>query len=456
MSMKIYFMAKILILASIFMLTEVAAGSVSGAVSSVGDAGLFSNTPLIFSVLIILLVLSGLFSGSETALVSLSMAKVKALKADGVKGMNSVEKLKANANRMLITVLLGNNLVNIAASVMMAGWTEATFGSSSLAIVTAVMTILVLIFGEIFPKTFAQQHAEILATFIARPILIMQMTLFPLIRLFEYFLLMSQTASGSGNKKMFEVDSASELQAMVEIMGEEGRLEDNLQYVMSGTFSFSKKRVSDIMTPRSKLVALEEKTSLDEARELFISTGKSRMPVYRNSLDNVIGIMNMRMLLRGMRDGVTQCGHLSLVVPIMVSENCFIDDLLVQLQEQRQQMSIVANKKHKIVGVATLENILEEIVGEIFDEKERYKVFVVGVGKNRWRVTGDCPIYEMRKYFQKFEPELPPFKSMATLFKERYSEDQLSVGSHIMGDGYIIRVADIKENNINLLLVEKT
>ena len=179
MSMKIYFMAKILILASIFMLTEVAAGSVSGAVSSVGDAGLFSNTPLIFSVLIILLVLSGLFSGSETALVSLSMAKVKALKADGVKGMNSVEKLKANANRMLITVLLGNNLVNIAASVMMAGWTEATFGSSSLAIVTAVMTILVLIFGEIFPKTFAQQHAEILATFIARPILIMQMMLFP-------------------------------------------------------------------------------------------------------------------------------------------------------------------------------------------------------------------------------------------------------------------------------------
>jgi putative hemolysin len=422
--------------------------------STVPKSVFFTNTPLIIGVFIFLLILSGLFSGSETALVSLSMAKVKALKEQGQSKMSSVEKLKSNPNRMLITILLGNNLVNIGASVIIAAWAEATFGSASLAIATAILTILVLVFGEIFPKTFAQQNAEALASYVARPILVIQTLLFPLIRLLEVLLVTSQSASGRKRKKVIQADSARELQAMVEIMGQEGRLDENLQFVMSGTFTFGKKQVLDIMTPKSRLVALEENTTLVEARDTFIKTGKSRIPIYRDRLDNVIGIMNMRMLLQGMKEDKTHCAQLPLVMPIKVHQNEFIDDLLVQLQEQRQQISIVVNNKKAIVGVATLENILEEIVGEIFDEKERYKVFVISTGKDRWRVTGDCPIYELRKQFRNFVPELPPFKSMATLFREQYSSVP-KVGSTIQGENYEITIIDMKENSINWLGVDK-
>ncbi len=292
-----------------------------------GAGGWLSNTYLFFGLLLVLLVLSGLFSGSEIALVSLSPARVRAMVEAGMVGSGGVSRLKAQPNRMLITILLGNNLVNIGASVMAAAWTSTVFGSAALGVATALLTLLVLIFGEIFPKAYAQRHAEGFACALARPIMVLQLLLYPVVRLLERVL---QFALKHVSGKRARIDARDELRAMVDVFSEEGRIEDSLQHLMSGSFAFGQKKVSDIMTPRSNIVAIEESATLHELRKLFISSSRSRIPVYRKTLDDVRGIATLRMLLRAEEAGKRLVGEANLLKPVVVRPVMAANDLTVR------------------------------------------------------------------------------------------------------------------------------
>lgn len=415
--------------------------------------GLLGHTWLVFFLLLLLLAISAVFSGSEIALVSLSAPRVAAMVEAGVRGGTAVQHLKRRPNRMLITILLGNNLVNIGASVMAAAWTTVVFGSAALGYATAVLTLLVLVFGEIFPKTFAQQHAERFACIIARPLLIMQTAVFPLIWLLERVLAVSMRHARVRSR--FQLDGTVELKATMDMLSREGKLEDSLQHLMSGTFTFGKKRVAEIMTPRSRIVAVEHKARLAELRQSFLMAGVTRIPVYREQLDDIRGVVSMHMLLQAEQDHRPLVDDIGLLPAVVVAPTMYVDDLLVRLQAEKQHLAVVADKAGHVVGVVTMENALEEIVGEIFDEEDRFRVFVRQRGSRRWEVTADCPIYEFRNYCREFEPTQPPFKSMEALYLEKSAGVKPTVGARVEGDGYAMEVLDMKDSRIVRLLIEQ-
>lgn len=424
----------------------------SAATAAPVDGALLDQPWVVFAALIGLLLLSGVFSGSEIALVTLTLPRVRAMVASGVAGARYVERLKSQPNRMLITILLGNNLVNIGASVLAAAWTAATFGSAALGVATAVLTLLVLVFGEIFPKSFAQQHAERFALLLARPLLMLQWLLYPVIVPLEWLL---RWLMRPHLRTALQVDAAAELKATVEMLSEEGRIEDNIQHLMSGTFAFGKLRVGQIMTPRARIVAIDADAELAALRALFVSSGISRIPVYRDQLDQVVGVINMRALLKAEDEGIAKVADAGWVPALRVPPSMYVDDLMLRLQAEKQQLAVVAGPGGRVLGVATLENALEEIVGEIFDEEDRFRLFVIQRGPDRWEVTGDCPIYEFRGYFPRFEPEEAPFKSMAALFIERSSSRQPQVGEGVEGEGYRMEVTQVRNNRIVRLLVQR-
>jgi putative hemolysin len=371
----------------------------------------------------------------------------------GVRGSAAVQHLKRRPNRMLITILLGNNLVNIGASVMAAAWTTLVFGSAALGYATAVLTLLVLVFGEIFPKTFAQQHAERFACIMARPLLVLQTAVLPLIWLLERLLVASMRHMRV--RARLQLDATVELKATMDMLSREGKLEDSLQHLMSGTFTFGKKRVSEVMTPRSRIVAVERNAPLAELRRLFLASGVTRVPVYQDRLDIVRGVVSMHMLLQAEQDGRALVADIAPLPAVVVAPTMYVDDLLVRLQAEKQHLAVVTDKAGRVAGVVTVENALEEIVGEIFDEEDRFRVFVHRRGDRRWEVTADCPIYEFRNYFRAFEPEQPPFKSIEALYLEKTAGVQPAVGARVEGDGYAMEVLDMKDNRIVRLLIEQ-
>lgn len=317
------------------------------------------------AVLAVLVLLSAFFSGSEIALVSLSHARVRALKEKNIPGSHAIVALKNHPNRMLITILIGNNLVNIAASVLATAWATALFGSVALGWVTGILTLVVLIAGEIFPKAFAQRHNELFARLSAPVLQLLQKALFPLVIALEW--LLGMLMARMERQKTSHITALGELKAFIRVVAEKREIDENLQEILESTFEFDRTQVGLIMTPRDRLVTAKTSDSLEALRALFVQKGRSRIPVFEG--DRVVGLVNMHTLLEAQIQGKTHVGEIALIEALRVEASAYIDDLLLTLQGANQQLALVYDGE-KLVGLVTVENILEEIVGEMHDEKE--------------------------------------------------------------------------------------
>ncbi len=327
--------------------------------------GLFLESSwAVFGLFAVLLVLSGAFSGSEIALVSLSHARVNAMLEHKLPAAHLIARLKSRPNRMLITILIGNNLVNIGASVLATAWASLAFGSQALGIVTGVLTIVVLIVGEIFPKALAQRYSDRFARVVAGPIWVLQKGLYPIVVALERLLEALLKRLGQDATR---ISPLGELKAFVRLVGEKRQIDGNIQDILESTFEFDETRVRDIMTPLKRLIYAEPSDTLEALRDRFVSSGKSRLPVLEKG--RALGLVNMHMLLEAQNHALERVGQMTLIVPIAVDAERFIDDLLAQLQHAKQQMALVY-RQGELIGVVTVENILEEIVGEMYDEKE--------------------------------------------------------------------------------------
>ncbi|GHV03697.1 hypothetical protein AGMMS50229_03460 [Campylobacterota bacterium] len=319
-------------------------------------------TPILLAVLT---VCSAFFSGSEIAMVSISHARVRALVEKKVAGAHAIASVKTNPNRFLITILIGNNLVNIGASVLATAWATNLFGSSSLGWVTGILTLVVLIVGEIFPKTFAQRHNELFARFSAPILLTLQTVLLPIVFLLE--LLLESLMPKMGEPQTAKVSTLSELKALIRIVGEKREIDSNVQEILESTFEFDRTQVREIMTVRDKVVSVNIDDSIEVLRERFVNEGRSRIVVFCGA--HAAGIVNMHMLLEAESRSVAMVSDIELLDPVRVEAGLFIDDLLIRLQAANQQLALVYDEGD-FVGVVSVENILEEIVGEMHDEKE--------------------------------------------------------------------------------------
>ncbi|MFP3984145.1 MAG: hemolysin family protein [Desulfurivibrionaceae bacterium] len=321
-----------------------------------------------YFLLFFLLICSSFFSGAEVALVSLSAAKVKTLAQDKRPGASFVAFLKDRPERLLIIILVGNNVVNILIPVLSTVIFTALFGSHILGIMTGILTILILLFGEILPKTLAQRYAEGFSLFAAPVIFILGKLLFPVVRPLEKLLkVMGAKGLGAG---MF---SDQELMALAEIGEEEGQLESEKRRRIESVLEFSETTASEVMTPRPDIATFADTLTIEEAVNYFTESTYSRIPVYHETKDKICGILTFRnaVLLKQKYPPDTLLSDITVQYPLYVPLSMHLEDIFKKMKRQKTHMAIVIDEHGGTAGLVTMEDLLEEIFGEIQDETDR-------------------------------------------------------------------------------------
>ena len=351
------------------------------------------------SILFGLVILSAIFSGSETALISLSQSKVDELVAKKVRNSALLKKLKNDPHELLITVLIGNNIVNIGASAYAAIVFTDIFGSSGVGIATAIMTFFILVFGEITPKSFAHQHAVGFALFMTKPIYVLQLILFPFVWVFGKIVDLVNFTFGT--KKSFTV-TEGELVAMLKIGAQEGSIEKNEKELIENVLEFNDIKVEEVMTPRVAIEAIDSEMTIQEAVDFVIKHTHSRIPVYKGSIDNIVGIISIKELLKYFDEcsPKKKIKSLKLSLPLEVPFSKKIHKLFREFQRKHVHMAIVIDEYGGTAGLVTLEDLLEEIVGEIVDEFDVHESPIEIVDNNNIIVSGATLIEDINDFFK--------------------------------------------------------
>ena len=344
-------------------------------------------------ILIILLIFSGFFSSAETALFSISKARAIHM-AKGKGQINAlIMKMKEDPHRLLSTILIGNIIVNVGASALATAITINLVSSNAVGIATGVMTFLILIFGEIFPKSIATRNNVLIAKLVILPIFWLSIIFYPMIVLLNFI----PRVTGKIQKKQNVTEE--ELLTIVEVVEKEGEIKEEERELIHNIFEFDDTAASEILTPRADMFVIDANDELD-IKEV-VKSGFTRIPVIDGDIDHVLGILNIKDLLmhQAMSDepaDVRQIMREAYFVP----ENKKLDNLLQQFKKRKQHMAIVVDEHGGVSGLITLEDALEEIVGEIVDETDRFEPLIVKLGKNEWRVLGKTEIDEINEELQ--------------------------------------------------------
>jgi len=349
-------------------------------------------------IFIILLVCSAFFSASETALVGLNRAKARALADFGKQGKR-LEKLKNNPDHFLITILIGNNIANIGASALATAMSMELFGDAGVAIATGVVTLLVLIFGEIFPKTYSTSHTEKMALFVATPIYYLTLLLSPLYWIYDKL----------RRKESPQAVTEEEIREWIDVGEIEGAIEEGEKDMIYSVLRFNDTTAKEIMTPRPDVAVIEDVASIEEAVTHFRDTGFSRVPVYHDKTDNIVGTLNFKDLFNAYSTGNQRASIKTVMFDAYcVPESKKIDDLLRELQVRRVHMAIVLDEFGGFSGVVTFEDILEELVGDIMDESDSDEVSdIIEIGDGLYMVDAQVRVAQLNERFGISLPEEP-------------------------------------------------
>lgn len=342
----------------------------------------------IFTVLLILLIaLSAFFSGVETAVMSVSLVKARALVRQKKRGAKALLRLKENPSRFLITILVGNNLVNIfAASLATILFTEI-FGSTGIGIATGIMTFLILVFGEITPKTFAAHNAEKISLMVARPVEILSYLLFPLIKILEG--LTSYLQKFGSKQRLTE----EEIKTIVSMGYEEGVLKKNIAKMMESVLNFEDIRAEEVMTPKTDIAFVNADAKLKDVIDYVIKSPYSRYPAYSKTKDNIVGILDIDDVLEYVKKKKLGIKVKNIVRDVyFIPETKKINELLSEFQKKGTRMAIVVNEYGSVLGLVTMEDILEEIVGEIFDKSQKKNHYIQKIDRNTWLVDAKADV----------------------------------------------------------------
>jgi len=331
------------------------------------DSWLIAKLLLLF----VLLLLSGFFSGSETALIGIGKIRARALLKRGVRGAETIDKLANEPEAILTTVLIGNNIVNIAAAAIATSIAIDFFGSYGVGIATGVMTLLILIFAEIMPKTIAVHHAERISILISKPLGILTSIFQPLIKAVSVITAAFEKLLGFKLHRK-RLMTEEEMETMLDIGEEEGAIEEDEKEMMMGVLKLDEIVVKQVMTPREEMVCLEVNQTLDSAVELIKRSGYSRIPVFKSTKDNIVGILYAKDLLIKAKEGNVSLREL-MKTPHFVLETKTVDDLLREFLRGKFHIAIVVDKEGRTSGLVCLEDLLEEIVGSIYDEYDVIK-----------------------------------------------------------------------------------
>ena len=306
---------------------------------------------------------SGLFSGIESALFAVPRSRILLLKKQNKKGSEALVKIKNNMSQAIIVIVIGNNIINIIGSIFVGLVAINVFGSQFIGLVSAVLTILIIIFGEILPKTIGENNSEQISLFISRPLLFLITIFKPLVNLIE-----QMTKRFTNVRKIV---SEEELHMLSELGHLEGSIEKDERDMIQKVFTLNDMTARDIMTPRTVMTTFQKDSHIGLIRDEIYDLNNSRIPVYDESLDDIIGLSyrkNMLIALAKDEDDRTVNSFSQEV--LYVSEDIRVDDLLQLFLERRDQLAIVKDEFEGTSGLVTLEDVLEQLVGEIVDEDD--------------------------------------------------------------------------------------
>ncbi len=339
-------------------------------------------------VLVILLFVSAFFSASETALYTISRTKARHLAKDKARAFTLIWRMKEDPHRLLTTVLIGNNLANVGASALATTLALRLFPDYALGIATGIMTLLILVFGEVFPKSLATRNNILIGRLTIYPIYWLSIVFVPIIFFLNFIPLLT------GKVQKIHKVTEEELMTFVEVVEEDGEIKEEEREMIHSIFEFDDTSASEIMTPRADMFVVQANAPMP--MEEIARSGYTRIPVIDGNIDHVIGILNVKDLFMHQIISETPVDIQKIIrEPYFVPENKKLDKLLHQFKKRKQHMAIVVDEYGGVSGLITLEDTIEEIFGEISDETDKEEPHIVSLGAKEWVVLGKSEVDEV-------------------------------------------------------------
>jgi len=431
-------------------LSPTASAAGVGSLAQLSDIVPLTDTTITIAgsvAILVLIALSAFFSSSEIAMFSLARHRVESLVEEGVPEATVVQELKSDPHRLLITILVGNNIVNIAMSSIATGL-FAIYLSRGQAVLAATfgITTLVLLFGESAPKSYAVENTESWALRIASPLKYSELVLLPLVVVFDYLTRAINRVTGGRSAIETTYVTRDEIQNLIQTGEREGVIEEEEHEMLQRIFRFNRTIAKEVMTPRLDMTAVPKDATLDEAIETCVQSDHERIPVYEGNLDNIIGIVTLRDLIREKDYGEGQSTLTDVVQPTLhVPESKNVDELLEEIQDNRMRMVIVIDEFGTTEGLITLEDMVEEIVGDILegDEEEPFEF----VEDDVVIVRGEVNIDEVNEVLDLDLPEGEEFETLAGFIFNRAGR-LVEEGEKIEYDSITIRIEQVDNTRI--------
>ncbi|OPX64474.1 MULTISPECIES: hemolysin family protein [unclassified Methanoregula] len=387
---------------------------------------------------ILCVLLSAFFSSSEVALISITRAKVRTLDNENRVGSHALVALKESPEHLLITILIGNNIVNIGAASLATAIAIQMFGDVGIGIATGFVVIVLLVFGEIGPKIYASRASDSFALAVAPVIFLLSKLFFPLIWIMDRV----TPKLGIGKDSSEPAVTEEEIKEWIDVGKEEGTIEPEEQDMLYSVLEFGDTTAREIMTPRVNVVVIQDTISFEDAIRIFNETGFSRIPVYHGQIDNITGILNVKDVFSAMVSHRKDSTVREVMYdPMFVPETKKIDDLLKELRIHRVQMAIVIDEYSSFVGIVTVEDILEELVGDILDEFDKEEPGVQELAPGVHVVDGQMWVEEINDTMGLALPASESYETIGGLIIDRLGHIPQHPGEKVeIDDGRITLV----------------
>ncbi|MFP4188812.1 MAG: hemolysin family protein [Halobacteriales archaeon] len=399
----------------------------------------------------LLMLLSAFFSSSEIAMFSLERHRLESLAEGDQTNTATLKSLRENPHRLLVTILVGNNVVNIAmTSIATALFAIYVPGGWAVFLTTVIISVLVLVFGESAPKSYAVENTEEWALRIARPLQTSQYLMYPAVVFFDYLTRAVNRFTGGRSDIETSYVTKDEIEGLLRTGEEEGVIEADEREMIQSVFRFTNTIAKEVMTPRLDVVSVSADTPLDEVLETCVQNDVTRVPVYRDNLDNIVGILDIRDIIPALDTDATPE---DIVEPTLhVPETKEIDDLLRELQDERIHLAIVIDEFGSTKGLVTVEDIVEEIVGEIFETEEEEPI--ERVDERTILVKGEVNLDEVNEELGIELPEEGEFETVAGFIYNRMGR-LVEEGEKVVYEDVTLTVEETENTRILRVRVEK-
>ncbi|MBI4198425.1 MAG: HlyC/CorC family transporter [Chloroflexi bacterium] len=412
------------------------------------------NGLLIF-IFIIALVFSAFFSASEAAFLSIQRGRLAHMVRSGVKGAQKVADVAGHPEKMLPTVLTGNNLVNTMAAAIGTAITVSVVGQGNVALVvaTVAVTVILLVFGEIIPKTIAAHYSERLAILFVGPLKVAESLLLPVVWVLEHLSRWLVRLFGVSRARMV---AEEEIRALIDAGRAVGVVEPQEAQMLERVFEFGDREVREVMTPRTEIVSLEKGATLEEFFKVYTQHSHTRFPVYEGNLDNVLGTLSSKEVLNalalgklGPKEDVTQLLHSAYFVP----ETKKVGELFRELRGAGYQLVMVADEFGGVAGLATLKEMVEEVVGRVGEEGVKAEEEFKALGENTYQVEGGMRVAEANEYLGVGIPH-GEYETVAGFLLARMGRIPKE-GDDLYFNGFHLEVAEMKGVKIEQVKITK-